>query len=424
MSWDFSTDPEYEEKLRWARRFVDDEIIPLETLHLEHQGFRRLVRPLQAEVRNRGLWAAHLGPELGGQGYGQVKLGLLNEILGRCELAPYVFGCQAPDAGNSQILALVGTPDQKEQWLRPLLASEILSCFAMTEQGTGSDPRQLKTTADLVDGDWVINGVKWFVTNASRAAVHIVMAKTEPTSPGSHAFSMIVVPADADGITTRDIPAMSSDGYPSTAFTHSEVWYRDVRVPSTSLLGERGDGFVLAQERLGPGRIHHCMRWIGRAGRAFDMLCERAVSVTLHGETLAQKQTVQNWVADSAVEIEAARLLTMKAAWQIDQLGASNARIEIAMIKFFGARVLLDVIDRAIQTYGSLGYSGDMPLESMYRIARASRIYDGPDEVHRVTVARSILRRFTPVAVPTEHIPSRQAAARERYARQLESLDV
>jgi acyl-CoA dehydrogenase len=424
MTWDFSTDADYAEKLLWARRFVDDEIIPLETLHLEHEAFRMLVRPFQMEVRGRGLWAAHLGPELGGQGYGQVKLGLLNEVLGRCELAPYVFGCQAPDAGNSQILALAGTTEQKEQWLRPLLDSEILSCFAMTEQGTGSDPRQLKTTAELVDGDWIINGVKWFVTNASRSAFHIVMAKTEPASRDIRAFSMIVVPAGVDGVRMREIPAMSADAYPGTAFTHCEVWYEDVHVPSTNLLGERGGGFVLAQERLGPGRIHHCMRWIGRAGRAFDMLCERAVSITLHGETLAQKQTVQNWVADSAVEIEAARLLTMKAAWQIDRLGASSARVEIAMIKYFGAKVLLDVIDRAIQVHGSLGYSGDMPLESMYRIARASRIYDGPDEVHRVTVARNILKGYTPTAVPTEHIPSRRGVARDRYAQRLEALEI
>jgi acyl-CoA dehydrogenase len=424
MSWDFSTDSEYLEQLGWARHLVDEHIIPLETLGLEHRTFRELVKPLQSEVRQRGLWAAHLGPELGGQGYGQIKLGLLNEVLGRCELAPYVFGCQAPDTGNAEILALAGTADQKERWLTPLLDTKILSCFAMTEQGTGSDPRQLEATA-IIDNDcWVLNGHKWFATNANRSAFHIVMAATEPRAEGIRAFSMILVPSDSAGIEMREIPVMSDDRGPATAFTHCEVWYRDVRVPVQNILGSRGDGFLLAQKRLGPGRIHHCMRWIGMASRAFDMLCERAVSITLHGQPLAEKQMVQSWVADSAVEIEAARLLTMKAAWHMDRVGSSGSRVEIAMIKFFGAKVLLDVIDRAIQVHGSLGYSRDMPLEAMYRIARAARIYDGPDEVHRVTVARKLLQGYQPVEVPAEHVPTRRHAAQTQYAAQLEALGI
>jgi acyl-CoA dehydrogenase len=423
MPWDFSTEPEFEEKLDWARSFVRDEIEPLETLELDHATYRRVAVPLQQEVRRHGLWAAHLEPHMGGQGYGQVKLGLLNEILGRCELAPFVFGCQAPDTGNAELLALAGTEEQKRRWLTPLLETEILSAFSMTEPGTGSDPRQFTTRADLVGDEWVINGHKWFVSNASRAAFHLLMAATEPDADALDKFSMLIVPTDTPGIEMRPIPVMPHpDPDSGTVFNHCEVWYRDVRIPRDSLLGDRGGAFVLAQKRLGPGRIHHAMRWLGVGRRAFDMMCERAVSRSVHGGPLSDKQTVQNWIADSAAEMEAARLLTLQAAWRIDQVGSSGARLDIAMIKYFGARVLLDVIDRAIQVHGSLGYSGDMPLEWMYRVSRAARIYDGPDEVHRATVARQILRRYTPRDVPSEHVPTRRAAAEERFASVVEAL--
>jgi acyl-CoA dehydrogenase len=423
MPWDFSTEPEFEEKLDWARSFVRDEIEPLETLELDHATYRRVAVPLQQEVRRHGLWAAHLEPNLGGQGYGQVKLGLLNEVLGRCELAPFVFGCQAPDTGNGEILALAGTEEQKRRWLVPLLETEILSAFSMTEPGTGSDPRQFTTRAELAGDEWVINGHKWFVSNASRAAFHLLMAATEPDADALDRFSMLIVPSDTPGIEMRPIPVMPHpDPDSGTVFNHCEVWYRDVRIPRDNLLGERGGAFVLAQKRLGPGRIHHAMRWLGVARRAFDMMCERAVSRSVHGGPLSDKQTVQNWIADSAAEMEAARLLTLQAAWRIDQVGSSGARLDIAMIKYFGARVLLDVIDRAIQVHGSLGYSGDMPLEWMYRVSRAARIYDGPDEVHRATVARQILRRYTPRDVPSEHVPTRRAAAEERFASVVEAL--
>ena len=423
MPWDFSTEPEFEEKLDWARGFVHDEIEPLETLELDHATYRRVAVPLQQEVRRHGLWAAHLEPHMGGQGYGQVKLGLLNEVLGRCELAPFVFGCQAPDTGNAELLALAGTEEQKRRWLTPLLDTEILSAFSMTEPGTGSDPRQFTTRADLVGDEWVINGHKWFVSNASRAAFHLLMAATEPDADALNKFSMLIVPTDTPGVETRPIPVMPHpDPDSGTVFNHCEVWYRDVRIPRDNLLGERGGAFVLAQKRLGPGRIHHAMRWLGVARRAFDMMCERSVSRSVHGGPLSDKQTVQNWIADSAVEMEAARLLTLQAAWRIDQLGSSGARLDIAMIKYWGARVLLDVIDRAIQVHGSLGYSGDMPLEWMYRVSRAARIYDGPDEVHRATVARQILRRYTPREVPSEHVPTRRAAAEERFASVVEAL--
>lgn len=411
MTWDFSIEPDYAAKLDWARDFVRERIYPLEVLDLDHASFRKQATPLQDEVKAHGLWAAHLGPELGGQGYGQLRLGLLHEILGRSELAPYVFGCQAPDSGNAELIAIAGTEDQRERWMKPLLDGRLLSAFSMTEQGTGSDPRQFTTRAELDGDEWVLNGRKWFVGNASRADFHIVMAVTEPDASPRERMSMLIVPAGTPGISTRELGLMNDPDHRNPVWSHCEVGYEDVRVPAENLLGGRGEAFVLAQKRLGPGRIHHCMRWIGVCRRAFDMLCERAVSVSVHGGPLAQKQTVQNWVADCAAAIESARLLTLHTAWKIDQVGAENARTEIAMIKYHGATVLHDVIDKAIQVHGSLGFSTDMPLEQMYRWARAARIYDGPDEVHRVTVARRLLAQYEPVDVPTEHIPTRRIAA-------------
>jgi acyl-CoA dehydrogenase len=426
MPWDFSTEPEFEAKLDWMRAFVHEEVYPLETLDLDWRTFRQLIRPLQDRVREQELWAAHLDPELGGQGYGQVKLGLMHEILGGSELAPSVFGNQAPDSGNSELIAIAGTDEQKERWMRPLLDGEYLSAFSMTEQGTGSDPRQFTTRA-VRDGDgWVINGTKWFVTNATRADFHIVMARTAEDAdvPPYRTMSMFIVPADTDGIECREVGVMDDPAADGTVHTHAEVHYRDVRVPADALLGAEGDAFVLAQARLGPGRIHHCMRWIGVCRRAFDALCERAVSKSVHGGLLKDKQTVQNWVADSAAGIEAARLMTLRAAWKMDREGAAAARTEIAMIKFYGATVMHDVLDRAIQLHGSLGFSADMPLEGMYRWARAARIYDGPDEVHRVAVARRILRDYEPREIPTEHVPTRRDAAVARYGALLDALAV
>jgi acyl-CoA dehydrogenase len=420
MSWDFSTEPEFAAKLEWARAFVREEIYPLEVLDLDHAAFRRLAAPLQQQVKEHRLWAAHLSPELGGQGYGQLRLGLLHEILGASELAPYVFGCQAPDSGNAELLAIAGTERQQARWMRPLLDGAVLSAFSMTEQGTGSDPRQFTTSARLDGDEWVLNGAKWFVGNASRADFHIVMAVTETDAAPRDRMSMLIVPSDVAGIESREIGLMNDPEHRNPVWAHCEVTYRDVRVPAENLLGERGAAFALAQQRLGPGRIHHCMRWTGVCRRAFDMLCERAVSIDVHGSLLSEKQTVQNWVADCAAAIESARLLTLHAAWKIDQEGAKGARTEIAMIKYYGAAVLHDVIDKAIQVHGSLGFSTDMPLEQMYRWARAARIYDGPDEVHRVSVARRVLTDYAPTKVPTEHIPSRRETALERFRDHLE----
>jgi acyl-CoA dehydrogenase len=429
MAWDFSTDPEFQEHLDWMHGFVREQIWPLEPIvdELGNDGLMRAMRPLQEEVKRRGLWAAHLTPELGGQGYGQVKLALMHEILGASPLAPVAFGNNAPDSGNSEILALAGTEAQKEEWLGPLLAGELRSAFSMTEPETpGSDPTMLRASA-VEDGDeWVINGHKWFSSNASVADFLVVMAVTDPDAARHDRASMFIVPADTPGVRVlRDVPNLE---HPSPVFgrlgNHSEVLYEDVRIPRENLLGERGAGFRIAQLRLGPGRIHHCMRWLGISRRAFDMLCERAVSRTAHGSALSEKQTVQNWIADSVAQMHAAKLMTMQAAWRIDNEGSSAARREIALIKFYGAQVMHNVVDRAIQVNGALGFSSDLPLEEMYRFARGARIYDGPDEVHRRTVARLVLREYAAPrdGVPSEHVPTRREASRRRFAELLEAV--
>jgi len=424
MTWDFSTEPEFEEKLEWMRGFVREEIYPLEVLDADEATFMRIIRSLQQEVKKRGLWATHLPPDLGGQGYGQVKLGLMHEVEGATMWAPIVFGNQAPDSGNSEILAHFGTPEQKERWLYPLLDGRLRSAFSMTEPNTsGSDPTLLSTRA-VRDGDsYVINGHKWFTSNGMIADFLIAMVVTDPGASRWERASMIIVPADTPGLKrVRNIPTLAGESE-KFGYGHAEVLYEDVRVPASNVLGGPGQGFLIAQARLGPGRIHHSMRWLGQARRAFDMMCERAISREAFGHKLAGHETVQNWIADSAAEMQAARLMTLQAAWMIDQGGPSAARKEISLIKFFGAKVLHDVIDRAIQLHGSLGYSADMPLEEMYRHARAARFVDGPDEVHRVTVARQILAGYQPQEGlwPREHVPTRREAARQKFAALLEA---
>jgi acyl-CoA dehydrogenase len=421
MAWDFSTDPEFQEQLDWMRDLVKREVWPIETVfdELGEEGFRRAIKPLQDQVKARGLWAAHLPPELGGQGFGQVKLGLMHEILGSSPYAPAVFGNAAPDSGNSEILALAGTPDQKERYLHPLLAGDLRSAFSMTEPETaGSDPTLLQTRAVRDGDDWVINGHKWFSTNGSVADFLIVMAVTDPDARPHQRASMLIVDVDTPGVNIiRDIPTME---HPAQHFGryggHAEIVYDNVRVPADALLGGEGEGFLIAQHRLGPGRIHHCMRWLGVSRRAFDMLCERALSRYAFGSVLSDKQTIQNWIADSAAQMQAARLMTLHAAWRMDNEGAAAARTDISLIKFFGANVLFDVVDRALQIHGALGYSTDLPLEAMYRYARAARLYDGADEVHRQSVARQILRGYEAHEVPSEHVPTRREDARARFA--------
>ncbi|MGH9089638.1 MAG: acyl-CoA dehydrogenase family protein [Acidimicrobiales bacterium] len=429
MAWDFSTEPEFEAKLEWMRAFVREEIFPLETLDLAYDQVLEVIRPMQEEVRRQGLWAAHLPPELGGMGFGQVRLGLMHEILGQTPYGPVVFGNNAPDSGNAELLAIgigeSGREEQRAKWLQPLLDGKLRSGFSMTEPNTaGSDPTLLSTRAERDGDEYVVNGRKWFTTNGSVADFVIVMAVTNPDVHPYQGSSMIVVPAGTPGMTVvRDVPTMDNVGAPFGAFgNHAEIEYRDVRVPVANLVGREGEGFRLAQARLGPGRIHHCMRWLGQSQRAFDMLCERAVSRTAHGSLLAEKQTIRNWVAESAAQMSAARLMTLQAAWKMDREGAAAARVEIAMIKYYGAGVLFDVIDRAVQVHGALGISADLPLEAMYRHARAARIYDGPDEVHRQTVARHALRGYRATEVPTEHVPTRREAARRKFADVLDAV--
>jgi alkylation response protein AidB-like acyl-CoA dehydrogenase len=351
-----------------------------------------LIRKLRAEAKEAGLWAPHVPPEAGGTGQGFLAYAHLNEEIGRSTYAQLVFGCQAPDAGNAEILHLFGTEDQKERWLRPLVAGEIRSFFSMTEpEVPGSDPTTLRTTARRDGDEWVIDGHKWFSSGADGAAFGIVMAVTDADAEPHRRASQILVAADTPGVEiVRPIPVMGHAG--SGWSTHCEVWYRAVRVPVANTLGEPGDGFRIAQKRLGPGRIHHVMRWLGQMQRAFELLCSYSLEREAFGSRLADKQTVQNWIADSAAAIHACRLMTLDAARKIDE--GDEARVEISVIKFYAAQALHDVVDRAIQVHGARGLTDETPLAAMYASARAARIYDGPDEVHRMVVSRRILKEF------------------------------
>jgi acyl-CoA dehydrogenase len=420
MAWEFQTPPEVEERLDWMRRFMRDRVWPLESLEWEmpeQEFFGELAR-LQQLVKREGLWATHLPPEHGGEGWGQLHLALMHEVIGSSIWwGPIVFGNNAPDSGNAELLSMFGTEEQKQRWLTPLLAGQVRSAFSMTEAETaGSDPTLLQTRAVLDGDEWVINGEKWFTTNGMVADFLIVMVVTDPDAPPHSRASMILVPSDTPGVSrVRNVASLEKDL--PFGFGHAQLRYSDVRVPAANLVGDRGKGFAIAQARLGPGRIHHCMRWLGQSRRAFDILCERALQREIAGAPLARKQTVTNWIADSATEMHAARLMTLHAAWKIDQVGAREARREIAMIKFWGSQVMMNVIDRAMQVTGSLGYSADLPLEAMFRFARAARIYDGADEVHRDTVARLVLRDYEAPAgpYPSDHLPTMRATARRRY---------
>jgi acyl-CoA dehydrogenase len=381
------------ERLARVAQFMAERVLPNEpALERENDDADALVEQLRDEVRALGLWAPHVPPEAGGTGTGFLDYALLNEHIGRSTWGQLVFGCQAPDAGNAEILHMFGTPEQQERWLRPLVAGEIRSFFSMTEpEVPGSDPTTLRTRA-VRDGDaWVIDGHKWFSSGAEGAGFGIVMAVTDPDAPPHRRATQIVVPAGTPGLEiVRPVVVMGHAGRGWS--THCEVRYTGVRVPVGNTLGEPGDGFRIAQKRLGPGRIHHVMRWLGQMQRAFELLCTRSLEREAFGGPLADKQTVQNWIADSAAEIHACRLMTLDAAHKIDAGG--EARVEISAIKFYAARVLGDVIDRAIQVHGALGLTDETPLAKMAQLARGGRIYDGPDEVHRMVVARRILKAF------------------------------
>jgi acyl-CoA dehydrogenase len=372
------------------RAFMEEDVYPNEP------GLRsddaELIDSLRRKAKDEGLWAPHVPPEAGGTGRGFLAYAHLNEEVGRSTYAQLVFGCQAPDAGNAEILHLFGTDEQKERWLRPLVAGEVRSFFSMTEpEVPGSDPTTLRTTARREGDEWVIDGHKWFSSGADGAAFGIVMAVSDPEAEPHARASQILVPADTPGVEiVRPIPVMGHAG--SGWSTHCEVWYRGVRVPVANTLGEPGDGFRIAQKRLGPGRIHHVMRWLGQMQRAFELLCSYSLEREAFGSRLADKQTVQNWIADSAAAIHACRLMTLDAAHKIDQ--GDEARVEVSVIKYYAAGALHDVIDRAIQVHGARGLTDETPLAEMYANARAARIYDGPDEVHRMVVSRRILREF------------------------------
>ena len=372
---------------------MHDRVLPNESvLDREDAAADDLVAELRAEVKAAGLWAPHVPPEAGGTGTGFLDYAYLNEQIGRTLWGQLVFGCQAPDAGNAEILHLFGTDEQKERWLLPLVAGDIRSFFSMTEpEVPGSDPTTLRTRAVRDGGEYVIDGHKWFSSGAEGAAFGIVMAVTDTKADPHKRASQIVVPADTPGVEiVRAIPTMGHRG--RNWSTHCEVRYTNVRVPAANLLGDEGSGFLIAQKRLGPGRIHHVMRWLGQMQRAFELMCTYSLEREAFGEPLAQKQTVQNWIADSYAEIQACRLATLDAAHKID--GGDEARVEISAIKFSAARVLQDVIDRAIQVHGARGLTDETPLAKMAMQARAGRIYDGPDEVHRQVVARRILKAF------------------------------
>jgi len=350
----------------------------------------------RTQVKAAGLWAPWLPVHYGGLGLTLAEYAHISEELGRSPLGHYVFNCQAPDVGNMEILHQFGSAEQKRTWLEPLARGEIRSCFCMTEpENPGSNPTLMDTTAVKEGNDYVINGHKWFSTAADGATVAIVMAMTDPGHASRHQrASQIIVPTDTPGYRiVRNISVMGETG--SDHASHAEVVFENCRVPQANLLGEEGAGFQIAQARLGPGRIHHCMRWIGICARALDLMCRQATRRRLSSHAmLSDQQTVQNWIAESRAEIDAARLMVLHAAWMIDHQGAAAARVEISTIKFFVANILQQVLDRAIQTHGALGMTDDTPLAYWYRHERAARIYDGPDEVHKMVVARRILRNY------------------------------
>ncbi|MFZ0666733.1 MAG: acyl-CoA dehydrogenase family protein [Acidimicrobiales bacterium] len=429
MAWDFETDPEFQEKLDWMDAFVRDEIEPLDlvagdkTFHPVDDELRKIVDPLKQQVRNQGLWACHLGPELGGSGYGQLKLSLMNEILGRSRWAPIIFGCQAPDTGNAEIIAHYGTEAQKEKYLKPLMEGEIFSSYSMSELEGGSDPTRFTTSARKDGDEWVIDGQKFFSSNAKTSSFLIVMAVTNPNAENVYkGMSMFLVRTDTPGVNiVRNIGLMGEGrGHEGS---HALINYEGVRVHQDALLGGEGQAFVIAQTRLGGGRIHHAMRTVGMCQKALDMMCERALSRTTQGETLARKQFVQGYVADSYIQLMQFRLFVLYCAWEIDKYqDYSKVRHQIAAIKVLTPQVLHDIVQRSIQVHGALGVSNELPLGGMWMAAPVMGLVDGATEVHKVTVARQILKRYKPSddIWPTEHLPKKRAAAYAKFAEYIE----
>lgn len=424
--WDFSTEPEFQEKLDWMAQFVREECEPLDLLFpnrgdpydTKNGVSRAILKPLQKQVRECGLWACHLGAELGGQGYGQVKLALMNEIMGRSYWAPTVFGTAAPDTGNAEILAMFGTEEQKARYLQPLLDGDIVSSFSMTEPQAGADPKEFVCKAYREGDEWVIEGEKWFSSNARHAAFLIVMAVTDPEAVPHQRMSMFIVPAETPGIKILRNVGLGDTNPEDDSGIHAYLRYEKVRVPLDAMLGGPGEGFKVAQARLGGGRIHHAMRTVGKCNQALEMMLERAVSRRSQGKRLADHQFVQGAIADSAIELQQFRLMVLHTAWVIDTQPHGAARTLIAMCKVAMAKVFHDIAQRAVQIHGSLGVTNEMPLMDMYMHAASLALVDGPTEVHKAQVAKALLKNAKPASglFPSRHIPTRRAAAKARHA--------
>ena len=394
---DLFASPRLKELLPKVKTFVEEEILPLERdlLTLPFNQVEVSCVLLREKVKAQGLWGLHLSEAYGGKGLSLVEFGQISEVLGSSPLGHYVFNCHAPDIGNAELLMHFGTEEQKEKYLQPLLEGKIRSCFSMTEpQYAGSNPILLATTAVKEGDNYLLNGYKWFSTAADGATFAIVMAITNPEAPKHSRASMLIVPTDTPGYElVRNISVMGEEG--EGYMSHAEIKYQNCLVPQGNRLGKEGEGFVLAQQRLGPGRIHHCMRWIGICERALDLMCRRAVKRELDAEVfLADKQVIQHWIAEAQANIQAARLMVLHTAYVIDQKGSSAAREEISMVKFFVSNILMQILDRAIQVHGALGITDDSILSFWYRHERGARIYDGADEVHKSALAKSILKKY------------------------------
>jgi acyl-CoA dehydrogenase len=424
MAWDFSTDEAFEADLQWMRSFVKEEVAPLDLVfpHYDHRvpppWLKKVIDPLKEQVKDRGLWACHLGPELGGRGFGQVKLSLMNEILAPYEWGPTIFGVQGPDTGNAEIIAHYGTAEQKARYLEPLLAGELFSAFSMTEPQAGADPTLFECRAERDGDEWVITGDKFFTSNAEHAAFYIVMAVTNPDVSRYKGMSMFLVPRDTPGINI--LRSTRYMGEPGDSMDHPHVRYEGVRVPLDAMLGNEGEAFVIAQTRLSGGRIHHAMRAVGQAQYAFDMMCERALSRWSGDKPVADKQMVQEAIAEAYAEIEQFRLFVLRTAWKIDQGRGytGEVRKDIAIAKVLSFKVMRSVIDKAVHIHGALGTSNETPLGRLWQLVPGYGIWDGPTEAHVTTAARQIFKDYAPSPGlwPTEWVPARLDAAKEKYA--------
>lgn len=424
MPIDFSVDPDFQADLDWIDQFVREEVEPIEAVfpngHIvfdkTFEPAQKLVRPLQQRVKDRGLWALHLPPHLGGMGLGNVKLALINEILGRTVWAPSVFGCQAPDSGNAEIIAHYGTDEQKAKYLQPLLEGKISSTYAMTEPQGGADPVNFTCSAHLDGDQWVLNGRKWFASNFKYASFLIAMVITDPDVPVHRGASMILVPKETPGI--RAIRSVGLYDEPAGEGSHGYVEFTDCRVPKENLLGEQGGGFKIAQTRLGGGRLHHAMRSVGMCKKALDAMGERIVSRRTKGAPLADQQSVRQLFADSWVQLEQFRLQVLHASWQADQHGYDKAREYIAGVKVATPKVLLEIGQRAVHLHGALGVTNEMDLVQIMVGGVALGLADGPTEVHKDNLARKVLKTYRPSEdefFPNGHLPRRLAAALDKF---------